>query len=94
MLTRGVINCCRIVHRDMIESLIKAPINLFHETIPRGQIYNRLSRDLKHLNYAIYQFGEFLISLLSVIGAFILCGIYDRYSLIYAYSFFIRICCY
>ena len=83
MLTKGVINCGRTVHRDMIESLIKAPINLFHETIPRGQIYNRLSRDLEHLNYAMYQFGEFLVSLLSVIGAFILCGIYDTYSLLY-----------
>ena len=83
MLTRGVIHCVRTVHRDMIESLIKAPINLFHETIPRGQIYNRLSRDLEHLNYAMYQFGEFLISLMSVIGSFILCGIYDQYSLFY-----------
>ena len=56
MLTKGVIRCGRTVHRDMIKSLIKAPINLFHETIPRGQIYNRLSRDLEHLNYAMYQF--------------------------------------
>ena len=83
MLTKGVIHCGRTVHRDMIKSLIKAPINLFHETIPRGQIYNRLSRDLEHLNYAMYQFGEFLVSLLSVIGAFILCGVYDPYSLFY-----------
>ena len=38
-LTKGVIRLERTLHKDMIEKLIKAPINLFHEIIPRGQIY-------------------------------------------------------
>ena len=83
MLTRGVIRLGRTVHRDMIEKLIKAPINLFHETIPRGQIYNRLSKDLDTMNFSIFALGDLLISLLSVIGAFILCGYYDPTSLLY-----------
>ena len=83
MLTRGVVKLGRDVHRDMIEKLIKAPINLFHETIPRGQIYNRLSKDLDTMNFSMWALGDFLISLLSVIGSFVLCGIYDPYSLFY-----------
>jgi len=83
MLTKGVVRLGRTVHRDMIERLIKAPINLFHETVPRGQIYNRLSKDLDHMNFSMWALGDLLISLLSVIGSFILCGIYDTYSLLY-----------
>ena len=83
MLTRGVIKLGREVHRDMVERLIKAPINLFHETIPRGQIYNRLSKDLDTMNFSMWALGDLLISLFSVIGAFVLCGIYDPYSLLY-----------
>ena len=83
MLTKGVIRLGRTVHRDMVERLIKAPINLFHETVPRGQIYNRLSKDLDHMNFSMWSFGDLLTSLLSVIGSFVLCGIYDKYSLLY-----------
>ena len=57
MLTKGVVRLGRTVHRDMIERLIKAPINLFHETVPRGQIYNRLSKDLDHMNFSMCAFG-------------------------------------
>ena len=83
ILTKGIIRLGRLVHRDMIASLIKAPINLFHETVPRGQIYNRLTKDLDHINYSMWAFGDVLTSSLSVIGAFILCGIYDKWSLLY-----------
>ena len=83
MLTKGVVRLGRTVHKDMIERLIKAPINLFHETVPRGQIYNRLSKDLDHMNFSMWALGDLLTSLLSVIGSFILCGIYDTYSLLY-----------
>ena len=83
MLTKGVVKLGRDVHRDMVEKLIKAPINLFHETIPRGQIYNRLSKDLDTMNFSMWALGDFLISVLSVIGSFVLCGIYDPYSLLY-----------
>ena len=83
MLTKGVIRLGKTVHRDMIERLIKAPINLFHETVPRGQIYNRLSKDLDHMNFSMWAFGDLLTSLLSVLGSFVLCGIYDTLSLLY-----------
>ena len=46
-------------------------------------IYNRLSKDLDHMNFSMWSLGDLLTSLLSVIGSFILCGIYDPFSLLY-----------
>ena len=83
MLIKGIVKLGRNVHKDMIEKLIKAPINLFHETIPRAQIYNRLSRDLDTMFNTFFSFGNLLVSLFCVFGAFILCGIFDYYSLFY-----------
>ena len=83
LLGKGTIRLSRLLHNDMIDALIKAPINLFHETIPRGQIYNRLSKDLETLQYAFFTFGSFLVSLFTVFGALVICSVYDLYSLIF-----------
>ena len=83
LLTVGIIRLGRYLHKDMIVKLVRAPINLFHETIPRGQIFNRLSKDLDSLNFSIFSVGDTLVCFLSCIGSFILCAIYDSYSIIY-----------
>ena len=44
----------------MIDKLIKAPDNLFHEVVPRGQIYNRLSKDLDNVNNSIMTLGSLI----------------------------------
>ena len=65
------------VHKEMIKNLINAPINLFHDTTPKGQIFNRLSKDLptvdtytmflqffvhfQHLNLFLPYFFSFLL---------------------------------
>ena len=33
----------------MVDNLIKAPICTFHETTPKGQIFNRLSKDMEEV---------------------------------------------
>ena len=33
----------------MMESLVRAPINLYHDTVPKGRILNRLSKDLHNI---------------------------------------------
>ena len=77
------VRLARNLHEDMITGLINSPINLFHETVPRGQIYNRLSGDLEDVLFTMFGVGAFLVSILSVFGAIILCSIYDKYSLIF-----------
>ena len=83
LLTVGIIRLGRYLHKDMIVKLIRAPINLFHETIPRGQIFNRLSKDLDALNFSIFSVGDTLVCFLSCVGSFILCAIYDLYAICY-----------
>ncbi len=83
LLTVGIIRLGRYLHKDMIMKLVRAPINLFHETIPRGQIFNRLSKDLDSLNFSIFSVGDTLVCFLSCVGSFVLCAIYDIYSIFY-----------
>ena len=77
------INIAKDLHKDMLTGLINSPINLFHETVPRGQILNRLSGDLEEVEFAMFTISEFLIEIISVFGAIVLCSIYDKYSLIF-----------
>ena len=83
MLTRGIIRLGRLLHKDMIIKLVRAPINLFHEIVPRGQIFNRLSKDLDALGMSVFTVGDTLVCFLASVGSFVLCAIYDPYSILY-----------
>ena len=83
MLTRGIVRLGRYLHRDMVIKLVRAPINLFHEIVPRGQIFNRLSKDLDALNLSVFTVGDCLVCFLAALGSFVLCAIYDPFSILY-----------
>ena len=83
LLAFGHLRLSRYLHKDMIIRLVKAPINLFHDTIPRGQIYNRLTKDLDTCLFNYYSLKGTIDCFLRCISSFILCAIYDIYSLIY-----------
>lgn len=69
---------------EMIQCLIKAPINLYHDTIPKGLIMNRLSKDLEQLDrFTVYTFGFFAFSLMNLLLCFIVNAIYFVYLLVY-----------
>ena len=89
LLSKGTVRLGRKLHFDMVEKLIKAPINLFHETIPRGQIFNRLSKDLESIQAAMYVLGNVLVGLFMAIGAITICSIYDPYSCCFVPMFLI-----
>ena len=45
------------MHETLLEKLMRAPINLYHDTVPKGQIFNRLSKDLTTVDtYTMYWF--------------------------------------
>ena len=88
-LTRGIVHLGSCLHRDMVIKLIRAPINLFHEVVPRGQIFNRLSKDLDSLNISVFSVGDTIETFLMSLGAFILCSIYDPFSILYMPVIFI-----
>ena len=90
VITSGSINCSTKLHNQMITSLIRAPINLFHDTVPKGQIFNRLSKDLPTVDtYTMYWFMTLSAFGSSFLGAVLVCSLYEKESLIFLPIFII-----
>ena len=76
--TRITLYSMKLVHRKMIFRLIKAPINLFHDLVPVGQILNRLTRDVGIIESIIRTVNSFIKLLFSLASCMILCYIYNK----------------
>lgn len=81
LISRATLNINKSLHNIMLHPLIKAPINLFHDTIPIGQILNRLTHDLEKSKEVIKIFGNFLKGTCTLIGAIVVCCQYNIYCL-------------
>ena len=79
----GSISNSRTLHRSMLAHLIRAPINLYHDTVPKGQIFNRLSNDLFKIDigesFMFYNVTSYSANLL---GQVVVCAIFQPYCLI------------
>ena len=79
----GSISNSRTLHRKMLSHLIHAPINLYHDTVPKGQIFNRLSNDLFKIDigesFMFYNVSSYSANL---IGQVVVCAIFQPYCLI------------
>ena len=62
----------------MVQKLIKAPINLFHDMVPVGQILNRLTRDVGVIESIIRTVNSFIRRIFSLISCMILCFLYNK----------------
>ena len=76
--TRITLNSMQIVHYKMVQKLIKAPINLFHDMVPVGQILNRLTRDVGVIESIIRTVNSFIRRIFSLISCMILCFLYNK----------------
>ena len=76
------------LHEKMIYSIIHAPINLFHDIVPIGQILNRLIHDLELAQEIIWKFNTILISIIGIIMSFYVCFMENKET-IYAAPFII-----
>ena len=84
LLSRGSLSCAKRLHTEMIDKLVRAPINLFHDTIPKGQILNRLSKDLTNIDvYTMFMYGSVIIYFFAFIGAIIICSFVEPFCLIF-----------
>ena len=72
------------IHYEMSEKIINAPINLFHDTKPKGLILNRFSGDVSEVDSSIPQrlLGS-IVSGCNFISIIIICSIYSPFSLIF-----------
>ena len=82
LISRCLLNVYRILHRKIIHSVITAPINLFHDVVPIGQIINRLSYDLDRCKFIIRQYTMILKAISILMGSIIICYNLNQYSLI------------
>ena len=69
---------------QMITKLLHAPINLFHDIIPLGQIINHLTKDLKKIKTIIIVFTMLTLSSLSLLTSFYVNFKYNAHSLFLA----------
>ena len=77
--TRITLNSMHTVHHKMITKFIKAPINLFHDVVPVGQILNRLTRDVGVIESIIRTVNSFIRRIFSLVSCMILCYLYNKY---------------
>ena len=82
IITRTTIHSLRKIHEDMVYKFIRAPINLFHDIVPIGQILNRLTKDIIPVQGIIRTVNFFLRIVFSLITSIGLCYIYNKTTLI------------
>ena len=77
-MVKGYIKYNIEMHDILIKKLINAPINLFHDVVPRGNILNHLSKELNNSNTLSIAVSGTLRVMLQLGGAIIvlLCLIY------------------
>ena len=72
------------LHNKMLNKLIHAPINLFHDIVPIGQIINRLTSDLDKTRAISKLLNLILRSFFMLITSIVVCFHYNSLSLISA----------
>ena len=77
------IKSMRSIHEQMIFKLVKAPINLFHDIVPLGQIINHLTRDIEMVQDIVPQVNLFFKLIFSLLSALGLCYIYNKATLFF-----------
>ncbi len=84
LTNNATLKSSKIIHEKMIFSLIHAPISTYHETIPKGIIINRLSKDIQAVDGSIMRNLEsFLSSIVTFITSILVCSLYQPLCLIF-----------
>ena len=82
IISRTTIHSLRKIHEDMVNKLVRAPINLFHDIVPIGQILNRLTQDIEPVQNIIRTVNFFMRIVVTLIASIGLCYIYNTSTLI------------
>ena len=81
IVTRTTIHSLRKIHEDMINVLVRAPINLFHDIVPIGQILNRLTKDIQLIQGIIGTVNSSIKILFTLVANIGVCYLYNKYVL-------------
>ena len=91
IVTRTTIHSLRKVHEDMIKVLVRAPINLFHDIVPIGQILNRLTKDIELIQGIIKTVNASIKILFTLVANIGVCYLYNK-SVLYLSPFLFLAC--
>ena len=81
-MVKGLIKFNIRMHNELLVKQIRAPINLYHDMIPRGQILSRFGKDLDSSTRLNNVSSGTVRILCQLIGCLIICGIYNKYTLL------------
>ena len=79
-MVKGFVKYNIKMHDTLIQKLINAPINLFHDIIPRGNILNRLSKELDNSNVLSLAVSGTLRVIFQLIGSIIVCTLFNIWT--------------
>lgn len=84
ILTQGSLKNSKRLHDEMVTNVVNAPINLFHDTVHKGVLLNRLSKDMEEIDIdTLFIAGTLVWSLYSFLGIITICSIYSHFSILF-----------
>jgi ABC-type multidrug transport system fused ATPase/permease subunit len=83
MISASLGTTSKNLHLDMVYHLVRAPLNSFHDITPKGQIINRLSRDINNVEDYFYQTYSSLVSFATAfMYGIVMCSVYQPFCLV------------
>ena len=77
------VKASELLHKNMIERILRAPINLFHDKTPVGRILNRISNDLKSFDLEIpFSFHYIIFITSKLLSIIIICSILVPWTMV------------
>jgi len=82
LMDDGLIRYNKRMHSTLIDKLIHASLNLFHNITSKGKIYNLLQRDLEDSASLNLLLSRYLRNIFQIIGSIIVCITFNKWSII------------
>ena len=79
-MMKGFIKYNERMHDTLIQTLINAPINLFHDITPKGNILNRLNKELDNSNVLSLAVSGTIRVIIQLLGSIIVCTIFNVWT--------------
>ena len=80
-MRQAYIRCYTVIHDILIDKLLQAPVNLFHDITPRGNIITRLSKDLSNTARILNILSGTIRVIFQILGSIFVCTIFNIWTL-------------
>ena len=83
LMDDGLIRFNIKMHSTLIDKLIHASLNLFHNITPKGKIYNLLNNDLEDSSTLNLLISRYLRNIFQILGSIIVCITFNKWTIIF-----------